>query len=119
MPAGDESYDRGHIDGVIAARLAGHDAHFAAINGSLADMVQEMRKLTLAVQRLGDQAVARDATVVTTAAALKDAEDARRSTSDRSWTPVTRTIAVIGGVAALIAVLGGVAALIAAWGDVH
>jgi hypothetical protein len=119
VPTGDESYDRGHVDGVIAARLAGHDAHFAAINGSLADMVQEMRELTLAVQRLGDQAVARDATVVTTAAALKDAEEARRSTSDRSWTPVTRVIAVLGGVAALIAVLGGVAALITSWPGLH
>jgi type VI protein secretion system component VasF len=119
MPTHDESYDRGHIDGVIAARLAGHDAHFAAINGSLAVMAEEMRKLTLAVQRLGDQAVARDATVVTTAAALKDAEDARRSTSDRSWTPVTRVIAVLGGIAALIAVLGGASAFLASWPGLH
>jgi hypothetical protein len=97
-----EAYDRGELAGQIAARLAGHDQHFAAINGSLADLAREMHDLTMAVQRLGDQAVSRDATVVTTAAALKDAEAARRDKADRSWSPLARLSAAIGGAAALI-----------------
>jgi hypothetical protein len=92
--------------GEIAARLAGHDKHFASINGSLADIAKEMHGLTLAVQRLSDQAISRDATVVTTAAALKDAEEARRGLSEQSWTPVSRVLAVLGGLAALAAVVG-------------
>jgi hypothetical protein len=66
-------------------------------------------------ERLGDQAISRDATVVTTAAALKDAEDARRSTSERSWTPVARVLAFIGGASALVAVI----AAVLAWTDIH
>jgi hypothetical protein len=102
----DDAYDRGHIAGEIAARLADHDRHFAAINGSLADVAREMHDLTLAVQRLGDQAVARDATVITTAAALKDAEDARRSKGEQSWTPFARLIAVLGGLVAVVTLIG-------------
>ena len=108
----DNAYDRGHTAGEIAERLAGHDRHFAAINGSLADVAREMHSLTLAVQRLGDQAVARDATVVTTAKALKEAEDARRAKTEQSWTPVARLLAVLGGLAALAAVAGLYLALV-------
>lgn len=103
--AGD-AYDRGHTAGEIAARLAGHDRHFATINGSLAAVALEMHALTLAVQRLGDQAVSRDATVITTAKALKDAEDARRDNAERAWSPVSRLLAVVGGFAALATVVG-------------
>lgn len=101
-----EAYDRGVLAGEINARLAGHDAHFAAINGSMAKMAAEMHNLTLAVQRLGDQAVSRDATVLTTAAALKDAEDARRSKTEASWSPWQKLFAVLGAAAALAAVVG-------------
>ena len=96
-----EAYDRGTVAGKIDARLAGHDKHFESINGSLAQIAKEMHDLTLAVQRLGDQAVSRDATVVTTAAALKDAEDARRSKTESAWSPWAKALAVIAGVAAV------------------
>jgi hypothetical protein len=99
-----ESYDRGHAAGEIAARLAGHDQHFTAINGSLADFAREMHDLTLAVQRLSDQAVSRDATVIATAAALKDAEDARRDRSERSWSPLARFSLAIAAVGALVGI---------------
>ncbi len=99
-PIGD--YDRGVAAGEIAARLAGHDQHFAAINGSIADVAREMHALTLAVQRLGDQAVSRDATVLTTAAALKDAEEARRSLGESRWTPYTKGFAVLAALATAI-----------------
>lgn len=105
MSQPDDAYDRGHIAGEIAARLAGHDKHFAAINGSLADIAREMHANTLAVQRLGDQAVARDATVITTAKALKDADDARRAKAEWSWMPFARLIAVVGGLAAVVVVV--------------
>ncbi len=98
----DEDYDRGHVAGTIDARLAGHDKHFAEINGSLKDLAREMAKMVTAVQRLGDQAIARDATVVTTAAALKDAEEARRSKSENAWSPLTRISVVLGILAAIV-----------------
>jgi hypothetical protein len=99
-----DAYERGEAAGQIGARLAGHDQHFAAINGSLAKLAGEMHELTLAVQRLGDQAVSRDATVITTAAALKDAEAARRDKSESSWSPLARAGTAVGIIAALVGV---------------
>jgi hypothetical protein len=104
VTAPDDAYDRGHAAGGIAERLAGHDRHFAAINGSLADLVREMHNLTLAVQHLADQAEANARTVVTTAAALRDAEQARRDTDERRWTPFQRLFAVVAAVAAAVGI---------------
>jgi len=111
------AYDRGVIAGAIEARLAGHDRHFDSINGSLARIADELRgladqlhTLSLAVQLLGTQAVARDATVVTTAAALKDADEARRNVSERGWSPWARGLAVLAaavGVVGLFLILRG------------
>lgn len=103
-----DAYDRGAAAGRIEARLEQYDQHFAAINGSIADTARELHELTLAVQRLGDQAVSRDATVVTTAAALKDAEDARRSKDDQSWSPIARLFAGLAAAAALASLVGAV-----------
>lgn len=97
-----EAFERGHAAGAIAERLASHDRHFAAINGSLDRLASEMHALTLAVQRLGDQAVSRDATVVVTAAALKDAEEARRSKTESSWSPWTKGFATLAAVATAV-----------------
>ena len=91
-----EAYDKGLEAGKVLQRLDGHDLHFARINGSLESVSKEMHALTLAVQRLGDQAVSRDATVITTAKALKDAEDARRDKTEQSWSPLTRLSLVLG-----------------------
>jgi hypothetical protein len=105
-----ESHDRGFAAGEIAARLAGHDERLAKINGSMNEVAEALQSLTLAVQRLGDQAVARDATVVTTAKALKEAEEARRDKTEQSWTPLTRTIALMAGVATVVVTLLAIAA---------
>lgn len=113
----DEAYDRGRYEGGVAERLDSHDRHFAAINGSLASLLQALTDLTLAVQRLGDQADASAATTVATAAALAEAEDQRRRTSDRSWSPWARAFAVAGGLAALAGLVGCLVALISAWPD--
>jgi hypothetical protein len=100
-----EAYDRGIEAGRIEARLDEYAKHFAAINGSVADTARELHLLVLAVQRLEQQAVARDATVVTTAKALKEAEEARRDKSTQSWSPFARLMAGLGGLAALATVL--------------
>jgi hypothetical protein len=94
--AGD--YDRGVAAGEIAQRLAGHDEHLAKINGSMDRVAGRLDALVLAVQRLADATAADRATVVTTAAALKDADEARRATDVRHWTPFQRTFAVIGAI---------------------
>jgi hypothetical protein len=97
-----EAYERGEAAGQITARLAAHDVHFAAINGQLARVAAEMHAMTLALQRLGDQAVAREATVLTTAAALKAADDARRDKTERSWSPLARISLILGVVVAVV-----------------
>jgi hypothetical protein len=94
-------YDRGVIAGGIETRLAGHDRHFEAINGSIARVADELHELKLAMQRLADQAVARDATVITTAAALKDADEVRRHTADQRWSPWQKAFAVIAAIGVL------------------
>lgn len=110
-----EAYDRGTVAGAIEARLAGHDKHFARINGSLERIADEMHTLNLNVQqladqtlsrdqRLEDQAVSRDATVVSTAAALKDAEQARRDKSESTWTPFARIAVALSTIAGIIGI---------------
>jgi hypothetical protein len=106
-----EAYDRGHAAGGIEARLDQYDLHFAAINGSVADTAAALTALSMQVQRLADQAVARDATVLTTAAALKDAEDARRAKSEQTWSPFQRIVAAVAGIAGIVAAVLGIKAL--------
>lgn len=108
MPAPEDdgvaAYRRGQQDGETDARLAGHDQHFASINGSLATISEQLRAMTLAVQRLGDQAEANARTVVTTAAALKEAEAGRRSSAEQAWSPLTKIFAVIAALAAVVGI---------------
>jgi len=98
-------YDRGVAAGEIAARLAGHDRHFATINGSMGRVADELRDLRLAVQRLGDAADAARATVITTAAALKDAGEARREQVESRWAPLQRLSLGAGIVLAAVGVI--------------
>jgi hypothetical protein len=98
-----DAYDAGHTAGAIDARLAGHDAHFAKINGSIERVADEMAGMKLLLQRLADSADADRKTVVVTAAALKDAEEARRSTTNDRWSPWQKAIALITGAGALAA----------------
>ena len=100
MTQGSE-YDRGVLAGIIEQRLAGHDKHFEAINGSLARIATELGALTLSVQRLADQAVSRDATVKTTAEALEKARMAQKDIADQRWSPWQKGLAVLGGLVAL------------------
>jgi hypothetical protein len=88
--------------GAIDARLAGHDRHFHDINGQLARIADEMRETRLAVQRLADAATADRSTAVTTAAALKDADAARRAKSETAWSPLARLSLAVGVVATVV-----------------
>lgn len=95
-------YERGVRDGQVDARLRDHDLRFEKINGSMDRLAVGMESLTLVVQRLGDQAISRDATVLTTAAALKDAEEARRDKSDSKWSPFARTATLSGALTGVV-----------------
>lgn len=90
-----EAAERGFVAGQIDARLAGHDKHFADINGSIGRLADEVHVLNLNVQRLADDAKASARTVITTAAALKEA-------SEKSWTPFQRGLAIAAVLAAVV-----------------
>jgi hypothetical protein len=98
-------YDDGVEAGRILQRLHHHDRHFEEINGSLDRLGDHLAKLVLELQRLADQAVARDATAVALAAALKDAEEVRRHQGEQKWSPVSRTITVILVIATVAGVI--------------
>jgi methyl-accepting chemotaxis protein len=89
-------YDRGVAAGEISQRLKEHDQHFSKINGSMERVANELQKQTLAIQRMSDAMTANEATVLKTAAALKDAEEARRDRTETRWSPLTRLGIVVG-----------------------
>jgi hypothetical protein len=107
MPAtpDDDAFDRGRAAGELASKLAGYDKHFEAINGSVADTAKELRNLVLAVQRLSDQAEANSRTVIATAAALKAADEFRRSAAEQVWSPFQKVLALVAGVGVLVTII--------------
>jgi hypothetical protein len=94
-------YERGVSAGAIAERLAAHEGRLNKINGSQERTVEALEGLTLAVQHLSDQADAAATTAVTTAKALKDADDARRGKAEQTWSPFQKTFAVLAAIASL------------------
>lgn len=104
-------FRRGRAQGETDTTLAEHAAHLAKINGSMERLASEMHNLVLAVQRLGDAAAGDRATVITTAKALKDADDARVAASDTRWSPMARAITVIVAVAVVAGVVIAYASL--------
>lgn len=97
-----EAYGRAFEDGRVAALLTAHEGRLNKINGSQERTVEALEKLTLAVQRLSDQADAAATTAVTTAKALKDADEARRGRSEQSWSPFARVFAAVAALATLV-----------------
>ena len=69
----------------------------------------EISALQMFTQRLADEATASHETALSLAKALKDADEARRSQSEQTWTPFQRIITVM---VALAAVAGFVIALL-------
>lgn len=104
----DDAYERGVAAGEISARLAGHDAHFALINGSLIEVAAEMKAVNLQLQRMADAMQADRERAVATATALREAEEARRTAAERHWTPLGRAAVL----ASALAALAGVAAFL-------
>jgi hypothetical protein len=96
-----DDYERGVAAGEISARLAGHDAHFALINGSLIDVAAQMKAVNLQLQRMADAMQADRERAVATAAALREADEARRLAAERHWTPLSRMAVLAGALAAL------------------
>jgi hypothetical protein len=110
METPDQAFARGQEAGIVKARLDGHDQRFAVINGSIERFGTEMKLLTLEIQRLADEARARDTTAIATALALEKAEQARRDSSEQTWSPLQRLSLVAGvivGIIASVAALGG------------
>lgn len=105
------AFARGVTAGEIAEQLKRHENHLSKINGSTEKTAlaieafnRTQQKMELQLQRLADQAEADSKTRVATAAALKDADEARRTTADRAWSPVARAIALIGALAAVASI---------------
>lgn len=108
-----EAFDRGHTAGEIAEQLRRHEDHLAKINGSTEKTAQALealngtqQQMALQLQRLADQMQASAKTVIATAAALKDADDARRNLDDQRWSPVARVFATVAALAAAVTVIG-------------
>lgn len=90
--------DAGEVAGKIDARLAGHDKHFATINGSLEKWATELHTLNMQVQRLADQATARDLAVLAAANAEREIDLTRRTHADGRWWPWQRVFAYVAAV---------------------
>jgi len=86
----DGEYERGHKAGGTDERLAGHDKHFAAINGSLADLVKEIQTMNLSIQR------------------LQDTMEAKRQLGTQVWNGWQRAFAVISAAGVLVAIYLGI-----------
>jgi hypothetical protein len=104
-----DAYERGVTAGEIAETLRRHDDHLERINGSTEKTAQALvalnetqQMMALQLQRLADQAESDAKTRVATAAALKDADEARRNQDETWWTPVARSIALLGALVALV-----------------
>lgn len=119
MAAGSGEYDRGVTAGEIGARLAGHDEHFAEINGQLGRLADEMSGVRLQLQRLADGITSNLATVATTATAVEKERDQTaqaverqrrvlKDATEQRWSPLTR----VGLAAGALAAIGGIVALV-------
>jgi hypothetical protein len=106
-------FRRGRIQGSTDATLAEHAAHLDKINGSMERVATRLGELTLQMQRMADSMEADRATVLTTAKALRDADEARRDKDVQRWSPLARIIAVMGAVA------GSAGAGAALWSLLH
>lgn len=106
-----EAFDRGHTAGEIAEQLRRHENHLAKINGStektavaLSALNDTQQQMALQLQRLADQMQSSAKTVIATAAALKDADEARRNADDQSWSPYARAFAAVAALAAVASI---------------
>jgi hypothetical protein len=107
-PGEQAAFIRGETAGNISARLADHDRHFEAINGSIRKLANGVEELNLSVQRIFDVIQSNEKKIIATADALKEAEEARRDNIELRWSPFAKIMTVVGSVLALFSLGLGV-----------
>jgi hypothetical protein len=105
LTADGSEFQRGRDAGTVAEKLAQHDRHFTAINGSIERLGNEMHQMNLTMQAIRDEARSRDSTTLATAEALKDADDAQRDIAARKWANFQKVFAAAAGLASVITVI--------------
>jgi hypothetical protein len=108
-----DEFELGKVQGVTDATLSQHAAHLTKINGSMDRVADRLDGIATGLQRLVDSVAADRVTVIATAAALKDAEQARRDKVDTSWSPKAKFISVILAIAVVVATVVGVLTFVA------
>ncbi len=98
-----QAYDRGEAAGKLAAEVAEQGRHLKTINGSMERVAKSLAELVLGIAALNQQMTADKETRISTAEALKNAEDARRDADETKWTPWQRIMLVVG---CIVGVLG-------------
>ena len=98
----DAHYERGVTAGQIAQRLLEHDRHLVKVTGTIEHMSVDLTDVKMALQRMADSMDADRVTVVKTASALKDADDARRQKGGQRWSPLARVAATATTIAAVL-----------------
>lgn len=113
-PADASDYDRGRKAGVTDATLKQHEQRLDVINGSIVDTknaVEAQRKSielqTLTLQKLSDKVEAGAQAALMLAAALKEADEARRTADVTSAQPAQRRQSTIMVVVAVVGMLVG------------
>jgi len=104
-----ESYDRGVVAGGVEQRLAGHDKHFAAINGSLdrisgtlKEFLVKQNEMMLEIQRLTQDIVS-----------MRETEIAKLNTQVAiPWSPWLQLLVVVAGIGIVIGMVAGIIAII-------
>src|ERR1035438_8207184 len=99
-------YDRGVSAGVtagqIAQRLLEHDQQLGKVTVSMDTVASKLTGVEMALQRMADSMDADRATVIKTALALKEADDARRTKGEQRWSPLARVAATATTIAAVL-----------------
>lgn len=100
-------FERGHHIGGQDAQLAQHERRLDVVNGSIIDSKKAIEVLTLAVQQLVDKFEASAQAAIMLAAALKDADEARRNMAVQAAQPTQRRQALILVVASVVGMIVG------------
>ena len=103
-----EEYELGKIAGTVQE----HDRRLNALNGSLLSIDERLESIAMKQQHVIDTMTSDQITRVTTAQALKDANNLRREkseaqyeASDRKWSTPSKVIATIGFLILLVGFL--------------
>lgn len=96
-----DDYERGRVDELLRQ----HGDHLSKINGSMEHVADELHGLRLDIQKLTQAADSDRGTVITTAKALRDAEETRRARAERGWSPFQKFSVVIASIASSIAII--------------